>query len=58
MNGFNTFHYDFAMFDLMGVVLKKPVYQILGALGPTSLPVYSGMIYIDELPYKEARRRP
>ena len=55
MNGFNTFHYDFAMFDLMGVILKKPVYQILGAQGPTSLPVYSGMIYIDELPYKDVR---
>ena len=39
----------------MGVILKKPVYQILGAQGPTSLPVYSGMIYIDELPYKEVK---
>ena len=44
LNGFNTFHYDFAMFDLMGVILKKPVYQILGAQGATRLPVYSGMI--------------
>jgi hypothetical protein len=52
---FNTFHYDFAMFDLMGVILKKPVYQILGSQGPTILPVYSGMIYIDELPYKEVK---
>lgn len=52
-NGFNTFHYDFAMFDLMGVILQKPVYQILGAQGSTSLPVYSGMIYIDELPHNE-----
>jgi len=54
-SAFNTFHYDFAMFDLMGVILKKPVYQILGAQGPTSAPVYSGMIYIDELPYKEVK---
>lgn len=46
----NTFDYDFAMFDLMGVILKKPVYQLLGAHGPTSTPIYSGMIYIDELP--------
>lgn len=52
---FNTFHYDFAMFDLMGVILQKPVYQILGAQGPTSSPVYSGMIYIDELPYKDMK---
>jgi len=55
IKGFNTFYYDFAMFDLMGVILKKPVYQILGAQGPTSLPVYSGMIYIDELPYNEVK---
>ena len=52
---FNTFHFDFAMFDLMGIILQKPVYQILGAQGPTSFPVYSGMIYIDELPYKEVQ---
>ena len=55
INGFNTFHYDFAMFDLMGIILQKPVYQILGAHGATHLPVYSGMIYIDELPYKDVK---
>ncbi|HEX6226899.1 MAG TPA: enolase C-terminal domain-like protein, partial [Chryseolinea sp.] len=54
-SGFNTFHYDFAMFDLMGVILQKPVYEILGAKGPTSIPVYSGMIYIDELPHEELK---
>ena len=43
------------MFDLMGVILQKPVYQILGAQGATRLPVYSGMIYIDELPHKEVQ---
>jgi L-alanine-DL-glutamate epimerase-like enolase superfamily enzyme len=51
----DTFHYDFAMFDLMGVILQKPVYQILGGHGPRSVPVYSGMIYIDELPHKESK---
>lgn len=53
--GLNTFHFDFAMFDLMGVILQKPVYQLLGAHGPTSTPIYSGMIYIDELPYKDEK---
>jgi len=53
--GLDTFHFDFALFDLMGVILQKPVYQILGANGPASVPVYSGMIYIDELPYKEVK---
>ncbi len=41
--------YDFALHDLMGVVLWKPVYRLLGAQGPKASPVYSGMIYLDEL---------
>ena len=53
--GLDTFHFDFAMFDLMGIILQKPVYQILGDHDPTSAPIYSGMIYIDELPYKEVK---
>lgn len=40
---------DFALHDLMGVVLGKPVYELLGAHGETSNTVYSGMIYLDEL---------
>lgn len=49
----DPFFYDFAMFDLLGVISQKPVYQILGAKGTKQTPVYSGMIYIDELPYQE-----
>lgn len=41
--------WDIALHDLMGVVLDKPVYQLLGAEGPKASPVYSGMIYLDEL---------
>lgn len=51
--GLNTFNYDFALFDLAGVIMQKPVYQLLGAKGTKQTPVYSGMIYIDELPYKD-----
>ncbi|MCB0628761.1 MAG: hypothetical protein KDD15_03490, partial [Lewinella sp.] len=40
---------DFALHDLMGVILQQPVYQLLGAKGDVSNPVYSGMIYLDEL---------
>lgn len=40
---------DFALHDLMGVILQKPVYQLLGAKGSPANPVYSGMIYLDEL---------
>ncbi len=45
-----TLHgWDTALHDLMGVALDKPVYQLLGAEGPKASPVYSGMIYLDEL---------
>lgn len=40
---------DFALHDLMGIILEKPVYQLLGANGPRESPIYSGMIYLDEL---------
>ena len=33
----------------MGVILGKPVYQLLGNKGPKEVSVYSGMIYLDEL---------
>lgn len=52
-SAYNTFHLDFAMFDLMGVIMNQPVYQLLGAKGKKESPVYSGMIYIDELAYKD-----
>lgn len=40
---------DFALHDLMGVILNKPVYKLLGNKGPKDISVYSGMIYLDEL---------
>lgn len=40
---------DLALHDLMGVILDKPVYKLLGANGTKSTPIYSGMIYFDEL---------
>jgi L-alanine-DL-glutamate epimerase-like enolase superfamily enzyme len=40
---------DFALHDLAGVVLKLPVYQMLGAAGPQACDCYSGMIYFDDL---------
>ena len=48
--GLNAFHFDLPLFDLMGVILDKPVYEILGKEGHRETPVYSGMIYLDELP--------
>jgi len=40
---------DFALHDLAGVILKMPVYKMLGEHGPKSSPCYSGMIYFDDL---------
>jgi L-alanine-DL-glutamate epimerase-like enolase superfamily enzyme len=41
--------FDFALHDLAGIILNKPVYQLLGAAGPKTTRIYSGMIYLDEL---------
>ncbi len=44
---------DFALHDLAGIILDMPVYQMLGAKGPKTVSVYSGMIYFDELEPEE-----
>jgi len=40
---------DLALHDLMGVILKKPVYQLLGTKGTINTPIYSGMHCFDEM---------
>ena len=40
---------DIALHDLAGVILEKPVYELLGANGSKATDLYSGMIYFDEL---------
>jgi L-alanine-DL-glutamate epimerase-like enolase superfamily enzyme len=40
---------DIALHDLAGVILGQPVWRLLGAARPQIFPVYSGMIYFDEL---------
>jgi L-alanine-DL-glutamate epimerase-like enolase superfamily enzyme len=40
---------DFALHDLMGVILDQPVYKLIGNKGAREVPLYSGMIYFDEL---------
>ncbi len=40
---------DIALYDLAGVILNKPVYEILGATKPETFKCYSGMIYFDDL---------
>lgn len=40
---------DVAMHDLAGVILGQPVWKMLGSTTPQLFPVYSGMIYFDDL---------
>lgn len=40
---------DFALHDLAGVILGQPVWKMLGAQTPQLFPIYSGMIYFDDL---------
>jgi L-alanine-DL-glutamate epimerase-like enolase superfamily enzyme len=37
------------VWDLLGKVLKKPVYQLLGGAGLVRIPVYDGSIYFSDL---------
>lgn len=41
--------FDAALHDLAGVILKKPVYALLGQQTPILTKYYSGMIYFDDL---------
>ncbi len=41
--------FDIALHDLAGVILNKPVYEILGRKDPFITDYYSGMIYFDDL---------
>ncbi len=40
---------DMPLWDLVGKVLKKPVYELLGGRGPERVPVYDGSIYFADL---------
>ena len=40
---------DIALHDLAGVILGQPVWRMLGGQQPKLHPVYSGMIYFDDL---------
>jgi D-galactarolactone cycloisomerase len=42
-------NFEFALYDLAGKILGKPVYNLLGRKKPLTFPCYSGMIYFDDL---------
>ncbi len=41
--------FDIALHDLAGIILEKPVYELLGRRSPFVTNCYSGMIYFDDL---------
>lgn len=45
--------FDIALHDLAGVILQKPVYNLLGKKDPFTTKYYSGMIYFDDLEPKD-----
>lgn len=45
--------FDLALHDLAGVILQKPVYELLGRKEPFLTKYYSGMIYFDDLEPKD-----
>jgi L-alanine-DL-glutamate epimerase-like enolase superfamily enzyme len=44
------------LWDLLGKVLKKPVYELLGGAGPKRVPVYDGSVYFADLLPQYAER--
>jgi len=44
------------LWDLLGKVTKKPVYELLGGAGPKRVPVYDGSIYFADLLPQYAKR--
>jgi len=40
---------DLALHDLVGRILGRPVYELLGGAGPVRVPLYSGAIHFDDL---------
>lgn len=45
----NVIPFDVALHDLAGIILDKPVYELMGRKDPLITNCYSGMIYFDDL---------
>jgi len=44
---------DQPLYDLVGRILEKPVYQLMGCKGSQNVPIYSSSIYFDDLEPEE-----
>ncbi len=44
-----AFPLDQPLYDLVGNILGKPVYELMGSKGTREVPIYSGAIYFDDL---------
>jgi L-alanine-DL-glutamate epimerase-like enolase superfamily enzyme len=40
---------ELPLYDLMGNILGKPVYALMGAAGPRDVPIYCGSVYFEDL---------
>ena len=47
---------ELPLHDLVGNILGRPVWQLLGSKGPRRLPIYSGAVYFDDLEPKDGPR--
>ena len=48
--------FDIPLHDLAGIILNKPIYQLLGQESPIITKCYSGMIYMDDVDIKDSRK--
>lgn len=44
---------DIAIYDLIGVILNKPAYRLFGKPHSTKIPIYTGMIYLDDIEFAD-----
>lgn len=47
---------ELPLYDLAARILGMPVYEMLGAQGPTQIPIYTGAIYFDDMEPEDAPR--
>ena len=45
---------DIAIYDLIGVILAKPAYRLFGKPAADKIPIYSGMIYLDDCEFEDS----
>ena len=47
---------DISIYDLIGVILKKPAYKLFGTPASDKVQCYSGMVYLDDCEFADAEQ--